>query len=222
MRIKQIMMASGLLVGLAACSSPEVDMVKGGSLSSCSNHTLEEMVDGFLGSPSWESGESDDGVKYVNVSGDMILSGKEVTGMLQFTIGKDSETFQYRAFEINEVPQNNFMAGALLKKMCDSAVSSSGVISDYKKKSITEGMKSGVKNIALAEEVYFSDNTKYVTDLSELVKVVPSITDFLKKANVDIEMKGSDGFVYIITAQSKENPSISVTFDSEKSDFIGN
>jgi len=128
MKLKATVIFSGFILLLSGCTSTEVNMVKTGSLSSCPNHTLEEMVDGFFGAPSWESGTSDNGMKFVNVSGDMTFSGKEVTGTLQFTISDNNKTFQYRAFEINEIPQNNVMASALLTKMCTSATSSSGVI----------------------------------------------------------------------------------------------
>jgi len=142
MKLKATMIFGGFILLLSGCTSAEVDMVKNGSLNNCKNHTLEEMVDGFFGSPSWESGTSDNGMKFVNVSGGMALSGKEVIGMLQFTISDNNEDFQYRDFEINEIPQNNVMAGALLTKMCASATSSGGVMSDYNKAEI----KSNVNN----------------------------------------------------------------------------
>lgn len=102
-------------------TSKAVAMVKGGTLSLCPGHTVEQMVNGFLDSPSWESGESKNGAEFVNVSGGITLSGKPVNAVVQFTVDEAGGTFQYNAFEINEVPQNNFMATALFKKMCDSA-----------------------------------------------------------------------------------------------------
>jgi hypothetical protein len=86
----------------------------------CPNATVEEMVDGFLGSPSWESGKSDDGQEFVNVEGKMKFQEKEVAAKIQFFINKDHTNFQYNAFEMNDLPQNNFIASALLKKMCES------------------------------------------------------------------------------------------------------
>ncbi|MDX8383056.1 MAG: hypothetical protein R8M45_03175 [Ghiorsea sp.] len=212
---KQVVCGFFILL-LSSCTSAEVDMVKSGSLSMCSNHTLEEMVDGLFGSPSWDSGASDDGMTFVNVSGDMTFSGKEVTGMLQFTVDDKNQTFQYRAFEINDMPQNNFMAGAVLKKMCASAVSSSGVLSDYKKAEITSNIKAGVRNIATYEEVYFTDGANgYTSDLSRL----DAGKELLEIADVSIKVTE---YVYVITAKSKEEPSIIVIYDSEKNKFISN
>ena len=220
MKLKSTAIFGGFILLLSGCTSAEVDMVKNGSLSSCPNHTLEEMVDGFFGSPSWNSGTSDDGIKFVNVSGDMAFSGKEVTGMLQFIISDNNETFQYRAFEINEIPQNNLMAGALLKKMCASATSSSGVISDYKKAAIRSNIESGIKNIALGEEAYFADGArKYTDDFSELSSTGLSFDNLLEIANVNIELTRD---VYVITAQSKEVPSITMSYDGDKGVFVSN
>lgn len=102
-------------------TSKAVAMVKGGTLSLCPGHTVEQMANGFLDDPSWESGVGNNGTEFVNVSGGITLSGKPVTAVVQFTVDETGGTFQYNAFEINEVPQNNFMAAALFKKMCDSA-----------------------------------------------------------------------------------------------------
>lgn len=212
--------AASLLIGLTGCSSPEVDisspemdLVKNGYLSVCLNHTFEDMVTGFFGSPSWESGESDSGVKYINVSGDMIFHEEKSTGMFQFTISSNGKNFQYSEFKVNGIPQDNFTGVALLKKMCNSA---GGVVSDYKKKSdaqlVAKSMKperdnisSGVRNLQVAEEAYYADNQKYIFDLSELAKISPSISDLLEIANVKIEKNNYD---LLITAQSKKYPSI--------------
>ena len=111
------------VIGLAACSALDstVTMVKGGTLQSCPNSTVEEMVDGFMGSPSWESGVTEDQEIFVNVSGDISYADKPVRAVVQFMIDKENETFQYNAFELNGIPQNHFIAAELLEKMCDSA-----------------------------------------------------------------------------------------------------
>lgn len=38
-----------------------VQMVKGGQLQMCPNSTVEEIVNSFMGSPTWGSGESENG-----------------------------------------------------------------------------------------------------------------------------------------------------------------
>lgn len=106
---------------LSGCvDSDEVKMVKAGKLNSCQKGTVEKMVDSFMGSPSWKSGVAKNGQEFVNVSGDISYQEKKVRAEVQFFIDKKNKTFEFNAFEINEVPQNNFMAYALLGKMCDS------------------------------------------------------------------------------------------------------
>lgn len=100
---------------------PSVAMVKGGNLYTCPNHTVEEMVDSFMGSPSWESGTSDSGLEFVNINGDIMYANKEVRATVQFKINESNQTFEFQAIEMNGVPQNKLIANALLKKMCESA-----------------------------------------------------------------------------------------------------
>ena len=85
----------------------------------CPNHTVKQMVDGFMGSPSWESGKSEGGQLFVNVDGNITFKDKPVRAKLQFFI--DGETFSFNAFEMNGVPSANFVAIAMMNKMCESA-----------------------------------------------------------------------------------------------------
>lgn len=105
---------------LSSFGSPNIAMVKNGSLNSCSGHTVEEMVNGFLSSPSWDSGTSDSGAEFVNIKGGITYHDKPVEATLQFVVNKKDKTFQFQAFEMNGVPESNLIAMALLKKMCDS------------------------------------------------------------------------------------------------------
>jgi hypothetical protein len=98
----------------------EVKMIKEGKLESCPNATVNQMVDGFIGSPSWESNETAEGQKFVNITGRITYSEKEVDALIQFFIDPDKGTFNFNAFEINELPQNNLLAMGLLEKMCES------------------------------------------------------------------------------------------------------
>ena len=102
-----------------ACGqTPEVLMVQGGKLESCPSKTIEQMVDGFMGSPSWASITADAGINYVNISGDITYAEKLVRALLQYKLNQD-ETFEFNALEFNGVPQNNFIAMGLLEKMCE-------------------------------------------------------------------------------------------------------
>ena len=98
-------------------SSAEVQKVQTGSLEACPKKTVKEMVDGFMGSPSWESVAADDGNTYVNVEGDIEYFEKPVRAVLQFLVV--GEQFEFNALEFNEVPQNNLTAFGLLGNMCD-------------------------------------------------------------------------------------------------------
>lgn len=108
--------ATCLLMG---CDSSEVQMVKGGTLHSCPNTTVEQMVDSYMANPDWESITSSDGDSYVNISGDISYAEKDVRATLQFKI--DQQTFEFQAFEINDVPMNSLLAMSLLAQMCSEA-----------------------------------------------------------------------------------------------------
>ena len=108
-----------------ACGqTPEVLMVQGGKLESCPSKTIEQMVDGFMGFPSWESLVAEDGNNYVNISGDITYAGKPIKALLQFKVNKD-ETFEYNALEYNGVVQNNLESMNLLTTMCEEGTGSS-------------------------------------------------------------------------------------------------
>jgi hypothetical protein len=108
---------TGLLLG---CSqSKEIQRVKGGTLDLCPNHTVKQMVDGFMGSPSWESGKAESGQWFVNVDGNITFHDAPVRAKLQFII--DGSHFSFNAFEMNGVPSANLVALAMMTKMCESA-----------------------------------------------------------------------------------------------------
>lgn len=117
-----VVLVAGVIQSVANSShSPNVSMVKNGSLYSCPNHTVEEMVNGFMGSPSWESGTAEDGTEFVNINGDIMYMNKQVRSSVQFIVNKTNSSFEFGAIEMNNVPQSRLIANALLKKMCESA-----------------------------------------------------------------------------------------------------
>lgn len=106
---------------VVACGdSSEVKMVKSGVLQLCPSHTVEQMVDGFMGSPSWETGKGENGIVFVNIEGDITFHDKPVRALVQFIINGDN--FSFSAFEMNGVPSANMIAIGLLNKMCLSAI----------------------------------------------------------------------------------------------------
>ena len=96
-----------------------VQQVKYAKLGSCPEKTVDEMAKGFMGSPSWSSGKSEDGNTFVNLEGDISFMEKKVSAVIQFKFN-DDDTFQFNALEFNEIPQNNLIASSLLEKMCDA------------------------------------------------------------------------------------------------------
>ena len=117
MRILAILL---IIVGVFGCAEdPSVSMVKSGVLDSCPDKNMDEMVNGFLGSPKWSSGISEDGQKFVNIEGRLTFAEKEVDGLIQFLVNDDNDRFEFSAFEINEIPQSVLIANALLEKMCE-------------------------------------------------------------------------------------------------------
>lgn len=117
-----LVMAVLLLGVFTSCSlfdSAEVQMVKTGKLGTCPNKTVEEMVNGFMGNPSWESGVATTGQEFVNIYGDITYYDKPVRALIQFVIYKDKGTFDLQAVEFNGVPQNALISMAVLQKMCE-------------------------------------------------------------------------------------------------------
>jgi len=96
-------------------SSEEVAMVQNGTLNSYPNKTFGKAIDGFVGSPKWESILNDDGYTYVNIKGNIEYLDKEIEMLLQFKIIGD--TFEYNALEFNGIPQDNLMYFALIEAM---------------------------------------------------------------------------------------------------------
>lgn len=104
---------------LLGCSEPkEIQQVKGGVLQLCPKHTVKQMVDGFMGSPLWESGV-DSGKVFVNVGGNITFHDAPIRAKLQFVV--DGDNFSFNAFEMNGVPSANIIALAMMGKMCESA-----------------------------------------------------------------------------------------------------
>lgn len=107
-----------LLISSCSQDSASIVVVKTGRLTACPDRTVEAAVNAFFGSPEWESGVTETGVKFVNVGGDMKYMNKAVKGIVQFAISKDNKSFSYSAFEINEIPQNKLIALGLINKLC--------------------------------------------------------------------------------------------------------
>lgn len=98
----------------------EVKIIKQSKLELCQTATIEEMVNSFMSNPSWKSDIADTGEKFVNISGDITYIDKPVKGVLQFIFSKNNNSFQYNAFKMNGIVQDNLIANELLVEMCKS------------------------------------------------------------------------------------------------------
>ena len=94
-----------------------VSMVKNGHLNINTSISLGKAIDGFFGSPKWESIIAADGNHYVNVKGDIMYMDKKIEALLQYKVDIKSNTFEFHALEFNGIPQNVIVYSALISKM---------------------------------------------------------------------------------------------------------
>lgn len=97
-------------------SDKYVRMVKTATLEAYPQKTVGDAFDDYLKNPKWESGLSEDGIRFVNVSGKIYIYDKETDIVVQFVF-KDEKAgiFSYNACELNGVPQNDLFVWGLLE-----------------------------------------------------------------------------------------------------------
>ena len=116
----KITISSVLALVFVACDSSEVQMVKGGTLQSCPDKTVEQMVNGYMGNPEWRSLVAEDGNDYVNVVGEISHNNQLLKAEIQFRLNKEKSSFQFQAWEVEGEPAPDIIAALLLEKMCDA------------------------------------------------------------------------------------------------------
>ena len=110
-----------VVVGFSTLSSggtgdKYVQLVKSGTLDGYPQMTVGEVFDGFLSDPKWESGLSDDNVRFVNVTVGALYFGEEAELAVQFIIVDEKEgSFQYNACEVDGTPQSDLVFWGLLE-----------------------------------------------------------------------------------------------------------
>lgn len=114
----KITILSALTLAFIACDSSEVHMVKGGTLQSCPDKTVEQMVNGYMGNPEWHSLVAEDGNDYVNVVGEISYDNQPTKAEIQFRLNKEKSSFQFQAWELGGKPAPDIVAAVLLEKMC--------------------------------------------------------------------------------------------------------
>lgn len=110
-----------LIFIFSGCSSNQeaISIVKNGHFNNHKEKTVGKAIEDFFGNPKWTSGVAEDGTNFVNVEGTILYHEKEVEAVLQFKVDLEERTFQVNALELNEIPQNKLIIGALIKKMYD-------------------------------------------------------------------------------------------------------
>lgn len=97
-----------------------IEMVKTGTLVAYPQKTVGEAFDAFLGNPKWESGISEDGTRFVNVTGKILYYDQETDIVVQFVIENDkTESFSYYACELNGDSQDDLFFFELLEAIYD-------------------------------------------------------------------------------------------------------
>ena len=121
--MKKILFLISALFILQSCSEdPTIQWIKEGTFNNCNKATVGDLADNFFAYPSWTAIAATDGRSYVNLTGEMTFEGNAVDALVQFTAPmSDNAGFEINAFEMNNLPQNAFMVGALVTAMCDES-----------------------------------------------------------------------------------------------------
>lgn len=124
--------------GSGSGSDKYVRMVKTATLEAFPQKTVGDAFDDYLKNPKWESGLSEDGIRYVNVSGKILIYGEETDIAVQFVF-KDEKAgmFSYNACKLNGIPQNDLFVWGLMEAIYNEN-SASGDLNFGDKTSITE------------------------------------------------------------------------------------
>lgn len=109
----------GGIRGCAQSGNSTIKLVKNGFLIEFPGTPIGKAVDSFLSNPNWESGTTQAGQVFVNVHGGMAFHGKPVRATIQFLVNKEAETFEFHAFELNGIPQNDLMKAALIQRVLE-------------------------------------------------------------------------------------------------------
>ena len=93
-----------------------IEEIKKGKLNACSDYTIAELVDNYMGSPKWTVEKSDKGYNVYNVSGNIYYNDVESNALIQFAI--DNDNIVVKAFEVNKVSKTSDEYISLVQDMC--------------------------------------------------------------------------------------------------------
>lgn len=111
-----------VLILFSVCAgNSDISLVKKGYFFSYDEMTVGEAIDNFFANPEWSSGEPVDkvlkGYTLVNCKGGITYYGDYAEAEIQFLVDKDDGSFVLHAFEINGVPQSDYMIEGLIESM---------------------------------------------------------------------------------------------------------
>ena len=110
-----LVVVAGFTLSSDGAGDKYVKLVKEGTLSGYPQMTVGEAFDDFLENSKWESGLSDDNVRFVNVTGEALFLDEEVEITVQFIVDEKNGSFQYNACEMDGAPQNDIFFFGLIK-----------------------------------------------------------------------------------------------------------
>jgi len=99
-------------------STDSVYSAKKSEFDFCPDRTLEQMVNSYFGKPKWEAIESDNGLSYVNIVGDITFLNKPAKVLIQYL--DESDGIEFNAMELNGVALNEEYYSDIMEKMCTS------------------------------------------------------------------------------------------------------
>ena len=105
----------------AAGASADENLVKNGHLGMCPKHTVDQLIDGFIGSPQWASKAINDSKTAVAVRGNVQWQGKPAVMELQFLTDKSTGNFSYEGLIIDGEAQAKLIGNGIFLKMCAQA-----------------------------------------------------------------------------------------------------
>ncbi len=95
----------------------KIESIKKGHLDSCSDFTIEELVNNSMENIEWTIDKSDKGYFVYNVRGDMDIHDELENVLIQFTM--DEDTIVVKDIEINKVSENSEKYQTLITDMCE-------------------------------------------------------------------------------------------------------
>ena len=148
-----------ILFVISSCFNDDkyVQMIKDSTLTGYPQKTVGQAFDSYLDNPQWESGSSTDGIRYVNVTGELLYKGEKSDILVQFIVDDDEEQFFYQACELNGIPQSDLVYWTLLESIYGD---------DFKQSENVED--NAIDDEILAGQLIF-DNTpiEYIINLTE-------------------------------------------------------